>query len=68
MECTNYDFTNLKHGNSTQKMESQQMVELLLKEIRAAQEKADAMREEIRTNQTKAEVGDKEFLADWKAW
>jgi hypothetical protein len=37
-------------------MEMVEMMELLLKEIRAGQEKADAMREEIRTNQEKAEA------------
>jgi hypothetical protein len=67
--------TNLKTQH-TKKMESQQMMELLLKEIRAGQGKADAMREEIRTHQTKAEAGHRELLAkleddrqaDWKAW
>jgi DNA topoisomerase IA len=35
------------------KIDSHQMMELLLKEIRAGQEKEDALLEEIRTNQVK---------------
>jgi hypothetical protein len=50
-------------------MDTQQMMELLLKEIRAGQEKADA-------NQAKTEAGHKELLAkleadrqaSWKTW
>ena len=52
-------------------MEMVEMMELLLKEIRACQENADAMREDIRSNQEKAEanrkVDQEDFLARLEA-
>jgi hypothetical protein len=52
-------------------MGSQQMMELLLKEIRTNQEKVDAKmeawQEEIRTNQAKTKAGHKELLAIMEA-
>jgi hypothetical protein len=57
-------------------MESQQMIELLLKEMKTMQEKGEADRKaaqerlvaKMDTNQAKAGARHEEMMADWRAW